>query len=287
MLTRALDTLRERAENITDTRIMGIVLAFLAGALVVSLGSAAGLTVAQDGNWLHNTLAWLDGFAQNFGTEMIGAAITFVLLEVMLDKRREREAEDREKERLVLQMGSPDNGFSVEAARQLRSYGWLYDGTLRDAIFHHANLAGADLRRANLVGANMRKSNLRGAKLWDSKLSDTIMLHADLSRADLQEADLSRAALGMTNLRAGSLIETNLAGADLRDANLANAILGDDHMPTIFDTLTILPDSSAWSNDTDMARFTDPDHLDFWRSDNPDSPAYHGKDDDKKATAES
>jgi hypothetical protein len=35
-----------------------------------------------------------------------------------------------------------------------------------------------------------------------------------------------------------------------------------------------------WTPGTDIARFTDPAHTDFWRSDNPDSPAYRGRDND-------
>jgi hypothetical protein len=45
-----------------------------------------------------------------------------------------------------------------------------------------------------------------------------------------------------------------------------------------FDPQTILPDSTHWMSDTDMARFTDPQHPHFWRSDNPHSPAYRSTD---------
>src|SRR5690606_15317685 len=82
-----IDRLRSRAESITDTRIMLIVLAFIAGGLFVSLVAAALAAIgdaAQRWEWLAPVDAafrWLDGFAQNFSTEMIGAAITFILLE--------------------------------------------------------------------------------------------------------------------------------------------------------------------------------------------------------------
>jgi hypothetical protein len=61
--------------------------------------------------------------------------------------------------------------------------------------------------------------------------------------------------------------------ADLSGANLRRVILG--MVP--LDTDTTLPDGTKWTPDTDMARFTNPDRPDFWRSDDPKSPAYRGE----------
>jgi hypothetical protein len=36
----------------------------------------------------------------------------------------------------------------------------------------------------------------------------------------------------------------------------------------------VLPDGTRWTPDTDMERFTDPQHPAFWRSDNRHSPAH-------------
>jgi hypothetical protein len=63
----------------------------------------------------------------------------------------------------------------------------------------------------------------------------------------------------------------NLGGASLHSSSLQNAEFDED---------TKLPDETIWTPDTDMARFTDPNHPDFWRSDDPNSPAYRGKDGD-------
>jgi hypothetical protein len=81
-------------------------------------------------------------------------------------------------------------------------------------------------------------------------------------------ADLGCVNLNDANLRTANLRGTNLQGADLSGANLQGAHLTD----AIFDEDTILPDAeydsgiypSYWTPDTDMARFTDPDHPDFW-----------------------
>ena len=91
----------------------------------------------------------------------------------------------------------------------------------------------------------------------------------------LQEADLSG-----TDLRGVNFWQSNLAGADLRNADLRGANLteadlnGANVSGMQSDQTTVLPDGTTWSQDTDWDRFTDSAHPDFWRSDNPDSPAY-------------
>jgi hypothetical protein len=77
----------------------------------------------------------------------------------------------------------------------------------------------------------------------------------------------------MSNLQGADLTLTNLQGADLRRTNLQGA----DLEVAQFDENTILPDMTKWTPDTDMKRFTDPKHPQFWRSDDPKSPAYGGK----------
>jgi hypothetical protein len=41
-----------------------------------------------------------------------------------------------------------------------------------------------------------------------------------------------------------------------------------------WDETTILPDGTFWTAEVDLARFTDPKHAEFWRSDELGSPAY-------------
>ena len=65
------------------------------------------------------------------------------------------------------------------------------------------------------------------------------------------------------------LASADLFGADLMYANLTGADFAED---------TRLPDGTHWTPDTDITRFTDPDHPRFWRSDDPESPAYGGGD---------
>ena len=99
---------------------------------------------------------------------------------------------------------------------------------------------------ANLEGADLTHANLDGARLL---------------RANLQGAILSGAIL-----QAAILLEVNLQGAHLDNVRL--------------DEQTMLPDGRQWTHETDMRRFTDPEHPAFWRSDKEWSPAYRGKQDE-------
>jgi hypothetical protein len=74
-----------------------------------------------------------------------------------------------------------------------------------------------------------------------------------------------------------------LAGAYLGDVNLADASLYKANLQRVkilgtiqLSETTTLPDGSKWTPETDMTQFTDPNHPDFWRSDDPKSPAYRG-----------
>lgn len=150
-------------------------------------------------------------------------------------------------------MGSPDNGFAVEAVRQLRSLGWLEDGSLRGA---------------NLLEANLQKGFLR-----DANLQNVVLSGANMQYAFLFDANLQNAVLRWVNLQNAFLTEANLQNTNLVNANLQNTDLTD----TKFNEFTILPDGTNWTSETDMSRFTDPNHPQFWRSDNPASPAYKGE----------
>jgi uncharacterized protein YjbI with pentapeptide repeats len=204
---------------------------------------------------------WLDSVLQNAGTEMLGAFLTFLLIEVFVRKRRERDADERaidqEKQRLILQMSSPDNAFAVEAARILQARGWGFgnDVTLQGVSLANANLQEAVLQRANLKGTHLSCANLKGARLLG---------------ADLQEA---------------VLLGANFEGANLEDANLQEAFLKDSLglvRGAIFSEETIMPDGYRWTPDTNLSRFIDPNHPDFWRSDEEWSPAFWDKEDDDK-----
>jgi hypothetical protein len=198
--------------------------------IVVAAASALSLWALQE------TRDW-PGFALNLGSELAGAVVTYFLLERLLGERTRRE---QDLEILKLEMASSVNDVAVAAVEKLRRYGYLYDGSLRCANLSGANLRGARLELADLRGADLRQTNLQGAEFEGALLG-----HTDLTLASLEEAGLWSANLGGANLT-----QANLEGAHIAKACLADATL---------------PDGKKWQLDTDMRRFTDPEHPDFWQ----------------------
>ena len=234
LITPLLNTLEERAANIRNETLVLIPFALVMLAIGASLGFWMAGTFESPrfpdaSRELLSFFAWGDGFFQNFGTEMVGAVITILLLEVTLARRREHEAEAREKERLILQMGSPDNGFAVEAARQLRARGWLTDGSLTNISLRSANLSGADLAWANLSHAVCDGANLSGAELFDANLRDAWLGKVNLTGAHLHDSQLANARLIHASLLGASHISIDA----LREAaSLEGAVLPDGtHLP--------------------------------------------------------
>lgn len=186
----------------------------------------------------YRTCDWW-GALLNLGPELIGAVVTYLLFDQFIERRERIETE---KARLLASLRSGSHDAALEAVAVLRERGWLEGDALKDANLIGANLEGLDLRNANLQGA--------------------ILLETILEGADLTACDL----------RGALLCDAELDGAVLRDANLEGANLWD----TSYGDHAVLPDGTEWMPDTHMARFTDREHPDFWRSDNPHSPAYRG-----------
>lgn len=199
-----------------------------------------------------------DGTISNLGVECLSIAITVIVIDRLNQKQTDRER----RADLITKMRSSDHARAMEAVEQLRAHGWLTNGLLEEA----------DLRSANLQSANLSGANLQEAYLFGT----------NLQAADLGSADLSGAVLAAANLRAANLWHTNLRGAFLKGAHLQGAFLtGADLEGAQIDTEgeglhgATLPDHTKWSPDVDMRRFTDPTHPHFWRSEDPECPAFH------------
>lgn len=171
----------------------------------------------------------LEYLSANISTELASIAITILVVDALYEHRET----EREKKRLILQMGSPDNAFAREAVRALRSRGWLGDGSLKGADLENANLQKAALNEANLQGANLVAANLQGADLWDvhlqeaslagANLQQVRLVRANLQRADLVFADLQEAFLARVDLQCANLSLTILHKAKLHEVNLQGA----------------------------------------------------------------
>lgn len=141
----------------------------------------------------------------------------------------------REKALLIEQLCSGDEVALRQAIEALRIEGGLRDGSLNGICLSGVNLAGEDLWGANLQRVNLSNADLQGTCLQGCQLEGVV-----------------------------------LEGANLQGAQLRSGYIG----PATFSAESILPDGNRWTRGMDMTRFTDPAHENFWRSDDPQSPAY-------------
>lgn len=274
------------------------------GALLIGLGV-----------WIGSLIFGGDeGYATNVYTEVLSIAVTVGLLDYLNRRRDERRRIEDLKEQLLRDVRSQSNETAKNAVHQLRARGWLQgeNGLLKGAQMSAANLQDAflvevDLSSAALVMANLQRAFLNGAKLNGSYLISANLQGARLSSVDLQGANLLRAklqgaVLSLANLQDANLNTTNIRDANLIGADLRNARLDFSNLENVnlqgaklqgtnlqeanlqaasfrkaqFSETTTLPDGSQWKPETDIARFTNPRHLHFWRSKHPASPAYRG-----------
>lgn len=271
-----------------DIKIDRSVYDLAAGVLLVIVATVIGLALFPNDR----------GFQGNLYTTILGVLITIFVLDRRAERREALRAENELKARLIREMGSSVNEVAIRAVEELRAKGWLTDGTaagtrLQSANLEHANLqdarlqaadllmanlqsvdlSGAYLREATLVMANLQGAeaggkeqvpdsilNLSGARLQQARMQSISFIYANLENTDLSFAHLNDAVFG----------QVNLEGASLKEANMLNVMLATAQ----FNTATVLPDGTNWTPDTDMSRFTNANHPQFWRSNNPNSPAF-------------
>jgi uncharacterized protein YjbI with pentapeptide repeats len=177
----------------------------------------------------------------------------------------------------------------------------LSNVTLQGVNLTRANLQGVDLAYANLQESELTWANLQGARLIVADLQGAILnavnlqkahlTWANLQGADLRKADLRETDLGAANLQGAKLQDAKLQGTNLLGRNLIirvevpgedlqKADLQDDRVlvrmldNAIWNGQTkvytegyqqaTLPDGTKWTPGTDIARFTDHNHPDFW-----------------------
>ena len=225
--------------------------------ILVLVGTALGLAL-----WFTSGPDDWKGLALNLATELVGAAVTYVLLVLILERTEDIESE---KVRLIAEMGSSVLDIAVAATEKLKQRGWLSDGSLYGADLHHANLQRADLHGAYLHRAYLARVDLRRADLHMADLVGADLHMADLQGAILFGARLQEADLAYATLQGAVLNGAHLRGATLEAANLREAFLASADLEAAkLDESTILPDGTEWTPDTDLARFTECDHPESW-----------------------
>ena len=181
--------------------------------------------------WKNGPLPYHAGwhtFYERIHVELIGIGITVLILGNTNQAIRTKQ----EKRRLILQMGSPDNGFAREAVRQLMARGWLYDGTLTlmKTDLARANLAEAALDGVHMAWVCLMEAHLEKADLREAHLEGAILWEAHLEGADLSGANLEWAALDGAHMAWVCLMEAHLEKADLKGVHLEEADLWGAHL---------------------------------------------------------
>jgi hypothetical protein len=228
------------------------------------------LGVLLVGALVSSTLAFLMGSSArdgllNLGTEFVGAAATYYLFELVIERRERREAEkeatETRKKQLIAEMGSRVNDVAVAAAEELVRQDWQVTYLMETADLAGANLSGAWLVTFNLRQTNLEYANLKGASLMGANLMDADLDSAILEGAMLSAANLSRASLEHANLKDASLTWSKLKYASLRGADMSGASLERSNVSNeqLKEALTlagaILPDGTQLSEDNWEAEF--------------------------------
>jgi hypothetical protein len=227
----------------------------------LGLSIALGLAIAAfiSGYWSFsmsdtaNPMRWWVGWLQDVGTEMLGAAVTILLVELVIyQKRDEADRLDRERMRRRDQFADRLKFTTRLEMRQKIIDRMKQQNLLARAWLYEVHLEGVDLSQAEMPEADLFEAQLFTANLSHANLQNAVLRRANLQAADLQDANLRETDLQDANLRGA-----DLTGADLQDANLQGAK---------FNSQTILPDGSQWHPDQDLDCFVDPESPQFWRS---------------------
>jgi hypothetical protein len=116
----------------------------------------------------------------------------------------------------------------------------LNDANLRNVSAHDVRLQGADLTGVNLYRALLHSANLQGANLTGANVQGTIF-----GLANMREVDLTEVLFNETiSIPDGACLWAEGWVKEWPEAQIEC--------------------DSYWTPNTDMARFTDPNHPGFW-----------------------
>ena len=233
----------KKYENISNRAVFGVLIMLSIFGLIISL-------IAHFLGDNTDLIGWIDSAFQNFSTEVIGAVITFGLIEVLVRSRDE-------KDKLLQDVRTGSTSIATAALKQLREKGFddfstvnFYRANLSGATFSEAIMNECNLHEANLDGANLYEVDLQNSNLRETNLNGANLHEANLQHVDLTFANLTNATLSHTNLQDANLSNTTLQNADLNSANLHNATL---------------PNGIVWSSGVNLDVFTDTTNPNFWR----------------------
>jgi hypothetical protein len=176
----------------------------------------------------------LTGFLVNIATEIIGIILTIAFIDYYYRQREEKEA----LKKLIRELGSRDNAVAIAAIGELRTRGWLQDGSL----------SGGNFICANLDNANLILANFENCYFGSARFRNSILNSANLKNANLHNADFRDASLFGANLEGATLQNAAVDRARFRGANLHNTDLADEQFAfacTLRDA--IMPDGQVYN----------------------------------------
>jgi hypothetical protein len=211
-----------------------------------------------------NVKSWVISWLQNLSTEIIGALITYLLLNLIVEgynKRQESEQKRKEAQlhgyTRIMQAKGPEEKQLI--LNEMERLNLLQGADLRGADLVGVFLAGMNLQEVNLSLAQLRGADLSGAQLQAANLS-----HADLAGANLKGAELQRTKLIKTKFTHSTLVgarlsesiieETDFRGANLQGADFSRSSL---NRPMV-DADTVTPKGLHFLPGTDVNSSLDP-----------------------------
>jgi len=223
-----------------------------------------GLILVLIGVWI-GSLLFADGYATNLYTEMMSIFVTVLVLDRLNEWRNTKQR----KEMLVREACSRDNSTALNAIDWLRAEACLtiHDETplLKQTKLSRANLDHAYLYEAHLQHTNLYKANLTDADLSKANVIDSFLHRATLHHTALYETDFRQSVLWDVSLRGAKYIETVICD-ELTVLPDANPLRDEDGNHITNEAGHFIYDK-YWTSDTDMTRYTDPAHPDFWEPD--------------------
>lgn len=160
----------------------------------------------------------IEDYYTNFSTELIGIAITVLVLDKLYIKRQQRIENDRLKIDLMNRVRSQVN---VQALSALE--GLFINEIITKQPNKKYNFSGANLHQAHFFSYfKVEGAKLKGANFQDAILSEAWLNETDLCGANLSRVKLQKARLFKTNLQQTTLNYANFEGAYLFKVDLWN-----------------------------------------------------------------
>lgn len=264
--------MRRHLQNISNAQVGLLLLIFS----IVGLGGSAFAHIRNenviDATYVIDWWAWLDGALQNFGTEVIGALITFGLIEILVGNREKRQQEELNTLRNEERAESERKRDQLVAISELRRANSLKEiqpvldrmksaNLLNGADLNSIDLSGTNLEDTNLENSDLSQCNLQNAKLQKSWIVKANLTKANLKGANLESTDLTNARLRGADLTGVNLRYANLDGTILVTTNLLGADLSESQLENVRWTSrsggepATLPDGTLWDKNENVKRF--------------------------------